>query len=146
MRIRAPNCGIFMGLLVLIFSVPFGNCMAQDEIDELKLMSLDDLFNVKMAVSGAITQLILPETPASVTVITADDIRYTPARNILDLIEIYVPGAIWMNYEEGPQIGVRGLIANHNTKYLLRVNGRTMNNKGHFGAMSELENWNLDDL
>lgn len=116
------------------------------EIEDLRKMSFEELMEVEIDVSAAITHLVLPETPAAVTVITADDIRHTPARNILDLIEVYVPGAIWMNYEEGTQIGMRGLIANHNTKYLLRVNGKSMNNKGHFGAMSELEEWDLNDI
>lgn len=51
-----------------------------------------------------------------------------------------------MNFEEGPQLGIRGNIANRNFRYLLRVNGRLMNNKGHYGAKSELEQWNLDDI
>ncbi len=113
---------------------------------DLSKMSFEELMAVKISVPAALTQMTQAETPASVTVITAADIQLTPARNIYDLIEVYVPGAIWMNYEEGPQLGVRGLISNRNTRYLLRVNGRTMNNTAHFGAMSELEQWNLSDI
>jgi outer membrane receptor protein involved in Fe transport len=122
---------------------------AADDIlgqSDLGRMSFEDLMQVKVAVPGALTSLTGAETPASVTLITSEDIRCTPARNIYDLIEVYVPGAIWLNYEVGPQLGVRGLVSNHNTKYLLLVNGRTMNNVGHFGAMSELEQWDLGDI
>lgn len=140
--------------LYLNFSIIFlllfysHNIFAQEKISikQLSEMSFEDMLNMKINVSGAITHLSSAETPASVTLITEEQIKYSPARNILDLIEIYVPGAIWMNYEEGTQIGIRGLVANHNTKYLMLVNGRSMNNKGHFGAMSELEEWNLDDI
>ena len=137
-----------LGLTLLLILSGFGLVASADdlELSDLSSMSFEDLMKVKLKVPGAITHLTRAETPVSVTVITADDIRYTPARNIYDLIEVYVPGAIWMNYEEGPQLGVRGLISNRNTKYLLRVNGRTMNNVAHFGALSELEQWDLSDV
>lgn len=139
---------IALNFLITGFLFFYSTAEAQKriEIEDLRKMSFEELMEVEIDVSAAITHLVLPETPAAVTVITADDIRHTPARNILDLIEVYVPGAIWMNYEEGTQIGMRGLIANHNTKYLLRVNGKSMNNKGHFGAMAELEEWDLNDI
>lgn len=114
--------------------------------DSVFEMSLEELLQVKVVVPAALTKLTRAETPASITVITADDIRHTPARNIYDLIEVYVPGAIWMNYEDGPQLGIRGIITNRNFKYLLRVNGRVMNNKGHYGAKSELEQWDMSDI
>lgn len=77
-------------------------------------MSLDELLDAKISVPAALTKLTGAEAPASITVITAEDIKYTPARNIFDLIEVYAPGAIWMNFEDGPQLGVRGIIANRN--------------------------------
>jgi len=115
-------------------------------IDDLMELSIDELANVKIIVPAAITKLSFVEIPASITVITAEDIRHTPARNILDLIEAYVPGAMWMNYEEGPLLGMRGNIVNRNYKYLLRVNGRLMNGKDRFSAKSELEQWDLGDI
>ena len=109
-------------------------------------MSLDELLEAKISVPAALTRLTSAEAPASITVITAEDIKHTPARNIYDLIEVYVPGAIWMNHEEGPHPGVRGSIVNQNYKYLLRVNGKVMNNKAHYGAKSELEQWEMGDI
>ena len=95
-------------------------------------LPLEEVMALKISVPAALTKLASTEIPASITVITAEDIKFTPARNIYDLIEVYVPGAIWMNYEDGPQLGIRGNIANRNFKYLLRFNGRLMNNKGHY--------------
>tara|TARA_B100001964_G_C14182960_1_gene577165 strand:- start:435 stop:1073 length:639 start_codon:yes stop_codon:yes gene_type:complete len=73
-------------------------------------MSLDELLDAKISVPAALTKLTSAEAPASITVITAENIKYTPTRNIYDLIEVYVPGAIWMNFEDGPQLGVRGIM------------------------------------
>ncbi len=118
----------------------------EEVISSLLDMSLEELAQIKIIVPAAITSLRLPEAPASLTIIGSDDILHTPARNIYDLLEVYVPGAIWVNHEEGPHMGIRGHMANRNYKYLLLVNGRVLNSKAHFGAKSELEQWDLSDI
>ena len=67
------------------------------------------------------------KTPACVTTITAEDIARTPARNILDLMEIYVPGMLYMNHSDGPEPGIRGIIADRPYKFLVNVNGMNVN-------------------
>lgn len=122
---------------------------AEEKGDSLNLLlglSLQELGDIKVSTPAALTSLSQQELPAAVTVITAEDIALTPARNIYDLLEVYVPGAIWMNHEEGPHPGFRGSISNRNNKFLLLVNGRVMNSKGHYGAKSELEQWNMADI
>ncbi len=141
--------GVFLLFVLSAFaSVAGGEASETEETGEGSVfeMSLDDLLKSKIAVPAALTKLTRAETPASITVITAEDIRYSPARNIHDLIEIYVPGGIWMNHEEGPLLGVRGNIVNRNYKYLLLVNGRLMNSKAQYGAKSELEQWDMSDI
>jgi outer membrane cobalamin receptor len=108
-------------------------------------MSFEELMNVEIDV-GTLTSTQLYGAPVAITTITREDIKYTPKRNLYDLIEIYVPGAIWMNHTEGPHIGMRGIIVDRNYKFLLLINGRNLNQKAHNGATSELENWDLDDI
>ena len=56
-------------------------------------MSLEELMNVRVANSpGTLIPTSKFKSPVSVTTITAEDIRLTPHRNLLDLIEVYVPG------------------------------------------------------
>src|SRR5439155_3059341 len=62
------------------------------------------------------------------------------------LLEVYVPGALWMAHNEGPHPGFRGIIVDRNYKFLLLVDGRLMNQKAHDGAVTELENWDLSDI
>ena len=109
-------------------------------------MSLEELLEVRVHVPAAITKLGPLQTPASITNIDQELIRMTPARNLYDLIESYVPGAFWMNHEKGPRLAVRGIITNRNSKFLLLVNGRNMNHKSTYGAKSELEMWDLSDI
>ncbi|HSV27327.1 MAG TPA: TonB-dependent receptor [Sedimentisphaerales bacterium] len=107
-------------------------------------LSLEEL--MRIPVSGSLTEMDPRRTPVSVTTITAEDIAITPARNLLDLIEIYVPGALWMSHSNGPQLGMRGIIADRNYKYLLLVNGIQINTGVSFGAISELSMWDMSDI
>ncbi len=107
-------------------------------------MSLEELMNVEVDI-GSVTGCKLSLTPVSVTTITRDMIDATPARNIADLIEIYVPGALWLDHL-APRIGIRGLVTDRNYKILLLVNGHNMNQKGSQGAATELQNWDLNDI
>lgn len=142
MCIRASKV---FSILTLIYAVPI---MAEDSFSKSNILnlSLEELLQVKVAVPGAITKMTMAEQPSSITTIAASQIKNTPARNLYDLIESYVPGAFWMNSETGPLLGIRGNLFNRNVKYLLLVNNKVMNSKGFFGAKSELEQWDLDDI
>ncbi|OJJ16190.1 hypothetical protein BKI52_36100 [marine bacterium AO1-C] len=83
---------------------------------------------------------------AGTTIITAEDIALAPARNLLDLLELYVPGAYWINSEEGKLIGMRGWMAPRNLRYQVFVDGVNVNQQSHSGAINELENWDMDDI
>ena len=69
-------------------------------------MSLEDIF----ALPGVVTAVSANRIPVWVTTITAEDIRMTPARNIYDLIEVYVPGSTFLVHHEGPHVGIRGIV------------------------------------
>jgi outer membrane receptor protein involved in Fe transport len=101
---------------------------------------------VDVPVPGALTRIAREDAPVSVTTLTAEDIRVTPARNLLDLIEAYVPGAMWQNHNEGPHPYIRGITSNRNDKFLLLLNGHPMNQKAHSGAVDEIFSWDLSDI
>jgi len=109
-------------------------------------MSLTELMDVEIDVPATITEKNPQKTPASVTIITAEDIARTPARNMLDLMEIYVPGAFYMNHSVGPVPGIRGVLVDRPYKFLVNVNGINVNIKAHYGARLELLNWDLNDI
>ncbi len=114
-------------------------------VEALLQLSLEELMEVRVT-SASLVGFRKQLSPASVTTITHEMIRITPARNILDLIETYVPGAVWINHYEGGHPGIRGLIVDRNYKFLLLVNGVNLNQKSHNGASTELENWELSDI
>lgn len=117
----------------------------QNEAEQLFNMSLGELLNVR-AYTGNLTNIENFKAPVSVTTITSSEIMLTPARNLYDLLEVYVPGAIWMNHYDSPKLGIRGIVADRNYKFLLLVNGTNLNQKARNGATVELENWDMSDI
>jgi outer membrane cobalamin receptor len=109
-------------------------------------MSLEQLMNVNVRTAATLTESNPHKSPSSVTVITAEDIAVTPARNLLDMMEIYVPGFIYMNHSIGPVFGIRGALVDRPYQYLVTVNGVNVNYKAHYGARLELLNWDLNDI
>ena len=97
-------------------------------------------------IPAVITRVRPNKVPASVTTITAEDIRVSPARRVIDLLEIYVPNLLVMTHTEGDLPGIRGVTSDRRYKFLLLVNGRNVNTKGHGGAISELDVFNLNDI
>ncbi|MCE5185513.1 MAG: TonB-dependent receptor plug domain-containing protein [Planctomycetaceae bacterium] len=143
-RLQSSFCSV---VLVLAWAGAVAGQAADTALKTQTLfdMSLSELMNVEI-VPATITETNPLKMPASVTVITAQDIAVTPARNLLDLIEIYVPGAFYMNHSIGPVPGIRGIIADRPYKFLVNVNGINVNIKAHYGARLELLNWDLNDI
>jgi len=106
--------------------------------------SLEDLLSTPVAMIAQSSKSSY--TPAAVTTITAEQIEMTPARNIYDLMEVYVPGATWVTHAESPHVGIRGIMSDRNYKMIVRVNGRELNQNGHSGGIAELEQWDLHDI
>jgi outer membrane receptor protein involved in Fe transport len=151
-KTKYKHHNILTWMLVCIFLPPLQTLttLAADadktDAKDLTDLSLNELMDIKIYVPATITEKNPMKVPASVTVITARDIALTPARNILDLMEIYVPGALWMNHSVGPLPGIRGNLVDRPYKYLVNLNGVNVNIKAHYGARLELLNWELDDI
>ncbi len=141
---RRTKLGLaFVGSVLVVWSGFVGTC-AEANSNQVFNLSLEDLLNTEVII-GNVTGSKLSLAPVCITTITREMIAITPARNIADLIEIYVPGALWLDHL-APRIGIRGLVADRNYKILLLVNGRNMNQKASQGITLELLNWDLNDI
>ena len=117
-----------------------GGAFAQETED----LSLSDLLEIEVD-AGNLTGLKGNKIPVPITIITKDDIARTPYRNIIDLIEVYVPGAFQVSHQV-PLLGMRGIVVDRNYKWLLLVNGRLMNQRAAEGAIEEIRHYTLDDI
>ncbi len=132
---------IFLINPLILFAQTTGTLTAKD----LMPLSFEELMNVTIS-TGTLTGIEQSKLPVSLTTITKDEIRSTPHRNLLDLLEIYVPGATFTNHWLGPRIGIRGVMSDQNYSYLLLVNGENMNCEDKDGPLFEFQNKDLSDI
>ncbi len=113
---------------------------------QLSDLSLEQLVNVQVDI-GTLGTAELRKVPASVTTITAQDIKESGARNLNELLEIYVPDLLYLRHNwEADHVGIRGVISDTENQYLLLVNGKVMNNLVHAGSLSEHDLVMLGDI
>src|SRR5580704_18317398 len=116
-----------------------GRLLAQDKpaLANLMDMSLEELMKVEVdSVYGASGyKQKVTEAPASVTIITADDIQRYGYRTLADVLR-HVPG-FYVNYDRNySYVGVRGFNrpGDYNTRVLILVDGHGMNDDVYGGA------------
>ena len=134
---------IFQCFFTLSWSCPaFAATQAEHSLSS---MSMKDLLNVQIETSN-LTSTSVRKSTSAITIIRREQIERTPARNIIDLLEVYVPGLmVNSSFTAGPQFRIRGLGERHNHTLLL-VNGKPVNQKGYQGSMVELRNWDMGDI
>ena len=101
---------VFILFILLLTNTSIAEDVNDVEQRDLFDMSLTELMNVEVDAPATITEKNPLKIPASVTTITAEDIARTPARNLLDLMEIYVPGAFFLNHSCGQLPGIGGVL------------------------------------
>jgi outer membrane cobalamin receptor len=130
--------------LILVFLLFHFVGTAQDEKLDLYSLSLEDLINVEVSISTK-SKVNLRETPGIVTVITAEDIQRSGARDIIELFQLYVPGFDFgVDVEGVVGMGIRGLWA-HEGKFLFMVDGFEIND-GMFGCVPFGNHFPLDNI
>jgi outer membrane receptor protein involved in Fe transport len=95
---------------------------------------------------GALVQSESGNYPVAVTNIDEEMIRSAPARNLYDILESYVPGFQYTTHFDASHMGLRGLMVDRDYSFLLLVDGRCVNLRSHDGALTELENWDMNDI
>lgn len=147
-----PNSVSWLKILPFILITMFpGTVIAKvnqaSRVDDLLELSLEELMNVEVYSPASLTKTKARLVPAAVTTISQEDIQNSGARSLYEVLEIYVPsvqqiGRTW----EPSGLGNRGLYSDRDDKYLLLINGRIMNNRSHYGALSELDLVMLRDI
>jgi outer membrane receptor protein involved in Fe transport len=121
-----------------------------EDLDSLLNMDVDRLSNVNVrdistnesqinVATGTLTATSTDSaSPATVTHISAEMIQKSGARNLNEVLDIFVPNLqIIRHHGHYSHVGIRGIISDREDKYLLRVNGRVMNQRFVVGADSE---------
>ena len=109
-------------LLITFLFISSISALAADDLRNLSDMSLEELMNVKVTVATK-SEVNLRESPGIVTSISSEDIRNSGARDLDDILTLFVPGFQLANDVEvakGPAI--RGIYAIEG-KVLLLIDG-----------------------
>lgn len=138
---------VLMLLLVFGFSEQLSAQQQDPKKKDLFEMSIEQLMEVEVASSATLTETKRRLVPAAMTTITREQIKTSGARSLDELLEIYVPNLqIVLHLWEPQHLGLRGSISDRDDKYLLLVNGRVMNERLHYGAISERDLPLLQDI
>lgn len=108
-------------------------------------LSLEQLLRVKVE-TGQLRSVRSQQSPSAITVIQRSQIELSSAKNIAEVLELYVPGLMVFAHSEGDKIALRGHIAAENYKLLLLVNGKNITNMVYEGPITELDQWDLSDI
>jgi len=134
-------------ILLVACSEVFAQQVDTTKPEDFFEMSLEELMEVPVVVSGALTKTTRRKMPSTVTTLTQEDIRRSGARSVDELLDITIPNLQIVRHAWEPRhIGLRGIISDRDVKYLLLVNGRVMNERTHFGALSERDLPMLTDI
>jgi iron complex outermembrane receptor protein len=105
---------------------------------ELLEMSLEDLMNIPVTSTSLTPVESNRFNPSTATVITRQDIQNSGARDLFELLEVYVPNFQWVFHGCKPRhFAIRGMISGRDDKNLLLVNGHQMNERTDLGAFTE---------
>ena len=141
---KKPRQTIF--IIFALYCSLFSAFSAADEPRKpLLRMSLEELLQVKIS-TGQLADVRAQDSTSALTIITQEHIALSPAKNIAELLEIYVPGLMLMAHSEGDKIGIRGNIAAENYKLLLLINGKDVTNMVYEGVITEIDQWELKDI
>ncbi len=124
----------------MVFLISPGTVMAQDDTgyeDELSFYELEEQLMVSVA-SFIKTDLL--KQPATVTVVTADQLRLSGSRLLSEALMMYVPGIFVIEDQDDLITGFRGLGPDMNPKIMVLLNGTNMNIEWFWGAPPNLIN------
>jgi outer membrane receptor for ferrienterochelin and colicin len=126
---------------IFVTSASFEVLAKEEQIENEEILFMD----IPIVVTASLTETKPRLVPAAVTTITAKQIQASGARSLNELLDIYVPNLQLIRHHwEADSIGLRGIYGEN--KYLLLVNGRVMNERTHYGAMSERDLVMLSDI
>jgi outer membrane receptor protein involved in Fe transport len=119
---------------------PAGHRLIQStnsEPEEYGGLDIEQLSRVRIE-SATLTPTQVRLVPAKTTVLDHATIAQSGTRNLNEALEIYSPNTqLILHNTHLDHFGIRGVISDRDDKYLLRVNGKVMNNRFFVGAESE---------
>lgn len=152
LSITRKSLGKCLGFSLATAFVCFSSQAQNDSIKTSRLFasSVEDLLQIpvkeKKEVSVA-SNIIkdIDKQPASVAVISREQIRLSGARTLSEVLTLFAPGYFAIEDQDDLIAGFRGLAPDNNSKVLLLINGQNLNTEFFWGPPDAILNsQNLD--
>lgn len=111
---------LFVSIMVIIILHAVDSGLWSQEKEDLLFQE------IPVVVTASRKEQPITEAPTTITVITSDDIKYSGATNIPDILRMMAGVDVMTITARDQQVGVRGFITPINTKLLVLVDGRTV--------------------
>ncbi len=94
--------------------------------DDLTTLSLDELMNIEVVSASKYPQSLL-ESPSAISIITSEEIEYSPAQNIPELLQYVVGMDGYTKTYTDMDVAARGFAYDETPKMLVAIDGQTVN-------------------
>lgn len=106
---------------------------SEKNLRNLEDLSLEELLCIPITTASQQEETI-KETPIPVTIITSEMITNCGAKNLRDLLALYVPGMTVVQDHNEMNIAMRGVYGSSQQKILVMLNGHRMNSRSYSEA------------
>ena len=115
------------GCLISLFYTFINTAVADEDIFSL---SLEELVEIEVT-SASLFKETLADVPVPITVITAQMIDETGARNLKDLLTTFVPNFTSVEDQNEQNVAARGVFTSSQQKMLIMVEGHRLNSRSY---------------
>jgi outer membrane receptor for ferrienterochelin and colicin len=148
-RLSPSICFILFVALMFTFSVmsvaaqgtveiPVQTTLSTDSTKkDLDNLSLEELLDVQISVASNLVS-DKDKQPVSVTTVSRRQLELCGARNLMNALQLFVPGFFVTQTQDNVIAAFRGLAPDNNSKVMLLVNGQNMNTEFFWGPPSAL--------
>ncbi len=135
---------------VILFGFSAGLFAQEAMAESAELESYFDLLEAEQLpiTTGASRPMLKEKMPATVTVITAEELKLLGLRHLTDVINYIVPGGVG-DIHRSTRTGLyafRGIVADDNGKYVFMVDGLNVTPQTYWGAFNERYLGLMDEL
>jgi iron complex outermembrane receptor protein len=141
-------------VIAIVLSSGLANCISQGPLAQskpsnsasrLKDLNLEELGNIEVTTYSK-TPTDLWETPASVYVITSDDILHSGATSIADVLRLAPGVEVGRLSSTTWAVGIRGLQSNFSKSVLVLIDGRSVYTPLFAGVYWDVQDMPLDNI
>jgi len=114
------------------------------DINELLMLPFNQLVETEINVASKVSTSA-DQQPASVTVVSREQLQLSGARTLNEALMVYVPGYFMVDDQDDNIAAFRGLAADNNSKVLMLLNGHNLNAEWFWGPPDAVLNSNNFD-